>query len=446
MYTSGARHSICPPLTPSALPSSRTFTTHHQRHRGVSFPPTIPPSVLQVRITCPSCSSYETQLISQAQDQLPALHHDGSWISGFNPIVDYLTSQSLCRDLDEGLTPSQHADAIAYSSFLRASAAPLLDLSLYVSAANWAATTRPEYSKLLPFPLTWTIPPLIRGEAIKRTDHLGLADLDTDFDPNGSLHLATGRDALPETFRRHLPAVSKRSVKEEMTPEQAAAIRLLSVTGECMTTLDDMLVAGEDDRPPRFLRPELSSLDCLAFGYLALMRDAPVPRSFLRDWMTQKAARLSVFVEGIKSDHLASHGDLPFDLPGPSTALGLGARMLDSSILNMPEIGSHYAEDKRVRAEKGTSSLVNGRSLFLVMCMVTGAALVYARQVYVDTPPFGARTQTWRRLRQGSSKLSEQYGELGLMMEGLGQLYSPSIGLGSQASDGRIPQTDSEID
>lgn len=357
--------------------------------------------------------------------------------------MDYLTAQSLCRDLDEGLTPAQTADAFAYSSFLRAHAAPLLDLSLYVSAANWSATTRPEYSKLLPFPLTWTIPPLIRGEAIKRTDHLGLAELDTDFDPNGSLHLSTGRDALPETFRRHLPAMSKKTVKEEMTPEQAAAIRLFSIIEDCMSTLSSMLIGEEEGQSPRFLRRELSSLDCLAFGYLALMRDAPVPRSFLRDWMTQKASRLSAFVDGIKSDHILGLGDLPFDLPEKATALGFGARMLDSSILNMPEVGPRYAEDKRVRAEKGTTSLLDGRSLLLVMCMVTGAALVYARQVYIDMPPFGARTQTWRRSRQGSSKLSE-YGELGLMMQSLGPLYNPSAA--RPASDGRIAQTDSEVD
>jgi sorting and assembly machinery component 37 len=357
--------------------------------------------------------------------------------------VDYLTSQSLCRNLDEGLTPLQTADAVAYSSFLRANAAPLLDLSLYVSAANWSATTRPEYSRLLAFPLTWTIPPLIRGEAIKRTDHLGLAELDTDFDPNGSLHLTAGRDALPETFRRHLPAVSKKTVKEEMTPEQAAAIRLFSITEECMSTLSDMLVADEEGKPPRFLRREFSSLDCLAFGYLALMRDAPVPRSFLQGWMTQKATRLSAFLDDVKSNHLPSLEDLPLESPDRTTALGFGARLLDSTILHIPEVGSRYAEDKRVRAEKGTSSLVDSRSLFLAFCVVTGAALVYARQVYIGMPPFGARSQIWRRLPQGGSKLSE-YGELGLMMQNLGPLYSPAAQ--RPASDGRIAQTDSEID
>lgn len=399
----------------------------------------IRPSVLQV------CSFYfifepDKSLTLLLQDLLPALNHDGSWSSGFRPIVDYLTSHSLCRDLDEGLTPSQRADSVAYSAFLTSNAAPLLDLSLYVSAANWTATTRPAYSKLLRFPLTWTVPPLIRAEAVKRTDHLGLAELDTDFDPNGSLHLTAGRDALPETFRRHLPSVTRKTVKEEMTPEQAAAIKLFSLTEDCMSTLGDMLVKP-DGGSPRFLRRELSSLDCLAFGYLALMRDAPVPRSFLKDWMAQKATRLSVFVDDIKLDHLQDLGDLPLDTSRQTTALDISARTLDSAVLNIPEIGGRYAEDKRVRAEKGTSGYLDGRSLALVMCMITGAALVYARQAYMTLPPFGARTQVWSRLQ--STKLSE-YGDLGFMMQNLGPVYSPPAE--RSAPTGRIAQTDSEVD
>lgn len=379
---------------------------------------------------------------SCCEDQLPALSHDGTWTSGFRSIVDYLTSHSLCRDLDEGLTPSQTADGIAYSAFLFANAAPLLDLSLYVSAGNWSATTRPAYSQLLPFPLTWTVPPLIRAEAIKRTDHLGLAELDTDFDPNSSLHLSAGRDALPETFRRHLPSVPKKTVMDEMTPEQAAAIRIFGLTEDCLSTLQDMLVA-EDDGVPRFLRRELSSLDCLAFGYLALMRDAPVPRSFLRDWMRQKATRLSTFVDGMKSRHIQGPGDLPLEPPVQATPLNISARTLDSTILSIPELGARYADDKRIRAEKGTTGFINGRSLLLAMCVVTGAALVYARQMYMALPPFGARTQVWRRLVQNGSRFSE-YGELGFMMQSLGPLQSPSSN--SPASTGRIAQTDSEVD
>jgi sorting and assembly machinery component 37 len=281
---------------------------------------------------------------------------------------------------------------------------------------------------------------LIRAEAIKRTDHLGLAELDTDFDPNGSLHLTAGRDALPETFRRHLPSVGRKTVKEEMTPEQAAAIKLFGLTEDCMSTLCDILVETGGDNPP-FSRRQLSSLDCLAFGYLSLMRDAPVPRSFLKDWMTQKASRLSIFVDDMKLDYLQNLDDLPFDTSPPATALDISVRTLDSALLNVPEVGVRYAKDKRVRAEDGTTGYLNGRSLALVTCMVAGVALVYARQVYMALPPFGARTQAWNR-HQGT-RLSE-YGDLGFMMQNLGPVYSPPASM--SAPTGRVVQTDSEVD
>ncbi|KAL6862963.1 hypothetical protein ACO1O0_003206 [Amphichorda felina] len=377
---------------------------------------------------------------------LPALNHDGVWTSGFRQIVNYLTSNSLCQDLDDGLTASQRADGFAYSAFLSAHAAPLLDLSLYVSAANWAATTRPAYSKLLPFPLTWTLPPLIRHEAIKRVEHLGLAEIDVDFDPNGGLHLSTGRDSLPETFRRHLPVGTKKTVREEMTPEQAAAIRLFGLAEDCLSVLDGLLPTESNDL--WLLRPSISSLDCLAFGYLAIMRDAPVPRSFIRDWMNQHAPQLSEYVSKMKSTCLEGPGPLPVSSPENASILSLGARTLDSAILNAPGMGEHYATELRHRAEEGTKGL-DRRALMLAMSvMVTGAAVGYGLYFYKAMQPFGARIQAWRAMR-GGSKLS-QFGDLGFMLDSaLGPRVQPVAqhqGMGGNSTSGRLVETDSEVD
>lgn len=381
-------------------------------------------------------------------DCFPALSHDGVWTSGFRQIVTYLTSNSLCRDLDDGLSSSQKADSLAYSAFLSAHAAPLLDLSLYVSSANWAATTRPAYSKLLPFPLTWTVPPLIRHEAIKRVGHLALGDLDADFDPNGGLHLSTGRDSLPETFRRHLPMGTKKTVREEMTPEQAAAIRLFGLTEDCLSVLDGLLSAEANG--PYLLRPSVSSLDCLAFGYLAIMRDAPVPRSFLRDWMNQKAPRLSEYVDKMEGACLKTPGPLPVSSQEERSILSVGARTLDSAILNTPGVGEHYATELRHRAEAGTKGL-DRRALMLAMSvMVTGAAVGYGLYFYKTMQPFGARTQVWKSMR-GESRLS-QFGDLGFMLDSaLGPRAPPPAaqqhqGMGGNSSSGRLVETDSEVD
>lgn len=378
---------------------------------------------------------------------MPALYHDGIWSTGYWPIIKYLTSNFLCTDLDEDLTPGQQADRTAYGAYLAARAAPLLDLSLYVSAANWAATTRPAYSKLLPFPLTWTVPPLIRAEAVKRVAHLGFADMDSDFDPNGGLHLSTGRDALPETFRRHLPA-PKKTVHEEMTPEQAVAIRLYGLTEDCLSVLDDLLKGEvEDEAPLRFFdQSSLSSLDCLAYGYLALMREAPVPRSFLKDWMEKKALRLSKFVGELKDLEDQECDTLPWTEPA-TTALGVTSRTFDSIVRNVPSLGEEYTNEVRQRTEKGIKG-VDRRMLILGLgVMVTGVAVGYGLQTYRAMQPFGARTQKWYAQRDGS-RLSD-FGELGSMLGSVmgGYPPAPSTAYRNQAStEPRIVETDTEVD
>ncbi|KAH7156348.1 Tom37 C-terminal domain-containing protein [Dactylonectria macrodidyma] len=377
---------------------------------------------------------------------LPALHHDSAWTTGYWPIVNYLVTNSRCAELDASLTPIQHADRVAYGAFLAAHAAPLLDLSLYVSAANWSAATRPAFSALLPFPLTWTVPPLIRADAVKRVEHLGFADMDSDFDPNGGLHLTAGRDALPETFRRHLPARTTRTVHEEMTPEQAVAIRLHGVTEDCLSVLEDLMKSSGDEKPMTFFGTEKpTSLDCLAYGYLALMRDAPVPRSFLKDWIVAKAPRLSKFVDVMKSRSLASATSLPWAESQNATALRVGARTLDSIILNAPSIGEGYADEKRRRAEGGVTG-VDGRTLMLAMSLVvTGAAMGFGLHFYKSLQPFGTRTQIWAAERN-RTKLS-QFGELGSILGGaLGGYQPPRGGPGLSTSEHRFVETDSEVD
>ncbi|KAK5992701.1 Metaxin-3-like protein [Cladobotryum mycophilum] len=360
---------------------------------------------------------------------LPALNHDGVWTSGYLPIVNYLVSNSLCHDLDEALSPLQRTDTIAYSAYLGAHAAPLVDLSLYVSAANWSATTRPAYSSLLSFPLTWTVPTLIRAEAIRRAEHLGLAELDTDFDPNGGF-----------TY-----------LQEEMTPEQAAAIRLFGLTEDCLTVLDDFLPGGNDGddtgRPRFFPGTTVSSLDCLAFGHLALMQKPPVPRSFLRDWLESKTPRLHRFVDDMMTACISARGDLPWTAPDAASPMSSAARILDSVMRHVPSIGDHYATEMRSRAEQGRKGLDQRTVLLAMGALITGVAASYGIQTYRAMQPFGAPTQTWQPRRLGS-RLSE-FGELGSMLSSaMGPVPGGNTGWGTggHGASGQLVETDSEVD
>ncbi|CAI6081205.1 unnamed protein product [Clonostachys chloroleuca] len=370
-------------------------------------------------------------------DHLPALKHDGVWTNGFRQIVNYVKSHSLCRDLDENLSAAQQADNVAYSAHLSCHAALLLDVTLYLSAANWSATTLPAYSKFLPYPIVWTIPPLIRAEATKRVEHLGLAELDSDFDPSSSLHLSTGREFLPESFRRSLPVGTKKTVREEMTPEQLAAIRLTSLTEDCLSILDDLLPPSGDN--VRFFGSEVSSLDCLAFGYLALLHDAPVPRPFVKDWVEQNRPRISSFVANMK----ASLVGLPFSSTERLGVLRVGARTLETIILNGPELGAQLIRGM-LRTEEGATNIGQRTLVFAMGALAASATMGYGYHYYRSLQPFGLRTQVWTAPRAPSLS---QFGELGSILDSaLGPMPSSAGNFQGLSSPGRIVDTDSEVD
>lgn len=282
-------------------------------------------------------------------DALPALHDtvSGTWITGFHPIVRYLSALNPRWDLDAHLTasssqPSQEqvtsvsasanaaatraADLTAYTTFLQTTAPPLLALSLYVSSANWAATTRPAFSTLLPFPLAWTEPPVLRNRMCEVAAHLGLSDLNIDAagEENGGRSNDEGFLKIPESLRPRGP----RGVRAALSPEQTALFRLEAAAGDgCLAVLEDLKRQGEMDGRRFFLsshdgnsdsqttttegQDKPTTLDCLAFAYLALMLVPEVPRPWLRDLIRRRYECLSLFVDGIRDELFGGdiHGD-----------------------------------------------------------------------------------------------------------------------------------------
>jgi sorting and assembly machinery component 37 len=284
---------------------------------------------------------------------------------------------------------------------------------------------------------------LIRSEAIKRAEHLGLAELDTDFDPNSGLHLTAGRDALPETFRRHIPLMTKKTIRDEMTPEQATAIRLFGLTEDCFTVLDE-LMQGKDENHPRFFADAtVTSLDCLAFGYLALMQKPSVPRAFLKDWLESKTPRLHKFIDSMLINCITERGDLPWVAPSPTSALSFSSRILDSVMRHLPNLGEQYAAEMRYRAEQQKKGL-DQRALVVIMgAVLTGLATGYGFHTYRAMQPFGAATQSWQP-RRTQTKLSE-FGQLGSMLSSaMGPFQSVPSGL--EGPSGMLVEVDSEVD
>ncbi|CAK7262430.1 hypothetical protein SEPCBS57363_000017 [Sporothrix epigloea] len=280
---------------------------------------------------------------------LPALRdtQTGLWVAaGFESLVAFVRAQASSSfiDLDAGLTPIQAADATAYAAFLRAEAAPLLALSLYVSSANWIATTRPAYSRILPFPLTWIEPPAIRASHAASALHLGFSSLDTDHDATDDDEYASpftaALHAFPDRIRNTVspqnqhqqrenakikaqtPAAKSLSisaaasrVSQVLTPEAKAQIRLDEAARACLSVLAQQKGGRQTfmrDTPDNKVAgtpistSQLTSLDCLAFGYLALMTTPDVPRTFLRDALRRHHHDLAVFVADMRQACLSS--------------------------------------------------------------------------------------------------------------------------------------------
>ncbi|KAK0383929.1 hypothetical protein NLU13_8020 [Sarocladium strictum] len=379
---------------------------------------------------------------------LPALNHDGAWTSGYSNITRYLTTHSLARDLDATVhsSPILSADLHAFTSYLNTHASALLDLSLYVSSTNWTTTTRPLYSQLLPFPLTWTLPIHIREGALRRTEPLGLGELDQDFDASGGSTL--GSDRLPETVRRHLPRVgAKKTVGGEMTAEEKAAIRLFAVVDDCLSGILKLMHSSSEKDEVRFFSDvDVSSVDCLAFGYLSLMREAPVPRSFLKDWLVQKTPKLSLFVDRLRKICLEESGEIPWSTPTSLGFVHFTSRILDSTIRHIPTVGEFYAVETRRRPERrnlGITSL-DTRSWSLAFgLLAVGLSAGYGVHLYRSWQPFGSRLQVWRRAATGLGRFGEAGALLGLAMPVAAQAVGSSDGSGGVAA-GRVSDMDTD--
>lgn len=355
-------------------------------------------------------------LIICASDSLPALHETGSdvWSSGFTSITGRLRRLGGdAWDLDKDLDVAQRADSAAYASFLRSSAAPLVALSLYVSSANWVSTTRPAYSSILPFPLTWTEPLSVRYRMCDLADHLGLSDLNVDDEGGRSAHAqqvsssATGEstDGFLKVPDRLKPL--RRGVKAALSPEQTALFRLEAVANDCLAVLADLKAASElDGAGERFFFPpstSASSLDCLAFGYLALMLVPDVPRPWLKDLARRRHESLSLFVDATRDAVFG--GDVASSLPwadpsSPSRPTGQPSALTrfvrDVVAASVPRAWA-------VRDAPSKSASRAGRASSVLAALGSGAAVIGilgSAVLYRHMPPLGSALYRWEMPRR----------------------------------------------
>ncbi|KAF2741913.1 hypothetical protein M011DRAFT_497838 [Sporormia fimetaria CBS 119925] len=240
--------------------------------------------------------------------QFPLLVNGTDRVSGLTSIISYFEKYGSGHyHLNDHLNVAQRSESAAFSSFLQSTAGPLIDLSLYVSAENYNATTASAYTAILPWYLNYTVPPARRDLARTRTAHLGLSSLDISLtEQNSSRPGAHTLGSQFETAKQEagLPprtvSLGRRTGVQGVfsAPVYAARIRLDALANEVLEPLSDLLGSKkfllDNERP--------SALDCAAIGYLALLFYPDVPQAWLQEALKSRFPRLVAYIDRVRSE------------------------------------------------------------------------------------------------------------------------------------------------
>lgn len=253
---------------------------------------------------------------SRVAEGLPILFDGGiATATGYEDIVSYLRNHpAVSNDLDVNLSTQQQNDRTAYSTFLRSTATPLIDLSLFVSAENYNTTTSSAYTAILPWYANYTVPPKRRDLARVRTAHMGLDSLDVDIrtkeisgpgrgTASAEFEAAKRAAGLPTDSKPSVMSIGRGKGLGGLLGSQtyAAKFRLDALSNDLLEPLSDLL--GSNEYLLGTSKP--SSLDCLAFGYLALMLYPAVPQAWLKETITTKFPALTTYIQRLRKDVLS---------------------------------------------------------------------------------------------------------------------------------------------
>ncbi|RAL58907.1 hypothetical protein DID88_009327 [Monilinia fructigena] len=228
-------------------------------------------------------------------NELPALRNskNGDWIGGYRNILDFVTQYSSGKwDMDASLRGQEGADCTAYSAFIQVHGQPLLDLSLYVSSHNYSEITRPIFNTIQSFPLPYLTPPHLRTGAKKRTEYLGLSSLDIDTEDGDK---SREPSIIPESLRRGKQTVSSLLAA---SPETNAQIRLDALATDFFESIQEL----KGKKEYLVSNDHMSSIDCLALGFMSLMLYPNLPQPWLAKTMREKFPDLVKWVEELKNE------------------------------------------------------------------------------------------------------------------------------------------------
>lgn len=341
-------------------------------------------------------------------DQLPALLHNETWTTGHRPIANYLTRHLSLPTR----TPAQRASALAYSAYLTSRLTTLLDLSLYASSTNWAATTRPAYSTVLHFPLTWTEPPALRAAALRRVERFGFSELDADGQGE---EMDEEEEGEAPAFR-WMGLLGRRRVVDAMSAEQMVGIRLYSFAKDVLEVVQEgigseVMLEGEGEGEGGEV---FSETTWLLYACLALMLAPDVPQAWLRTLLHDEFPRLVQLHDKVRDS--ASAKTTVVVAPYEVSALSTTRRFLHHVLGSIPTLGNVYLQEWRRLVASNASSPDARSSALLSVALFAAPALAYGYRVWKGLPPFGNPAHVWNVGLQNARGLGK-FGEIGAMLD-----------------------------
>lgn len=281
-------------------------------------------------------------------------------------------------------------------------------LSLYASPNAWVELTRPAYSALLPFPLTWTIPTAIRAAAIDKAESLGMGYLAAEAEADEAA--GSGAETTPTGFLRLRQQLGPR---KSMQPEQTAAIRFQQLADDFFTALDEL----RGSRKYFLGTPCPSSLDFLAYGYLALMRvQTPYP-ILARSLMSNNRPSMQ-FLQIMEA--AASEGSvLPRQASRPRGLPGTMCIFADGAIESIAGAGEGWRRWRHggIKSDEEETAQNPTQYLLVVGGAVASLAAVGIAALFRWLTPFGETTHRF----EAPKEVEDVYrgGEIGAMFDAL---------------------------
>lgn len=312
--------------------------------------------------------------------------------------------------LDNDIIAKEEADSLACSSFLATRGAGLLAMSLYVSPRAWVEMTRPAYSSLLRFPLTWTVPPAIRAAAVEKAEHYGIGYLAAEVDAEECFS-STPAETTSTGFLRLRERLGP---SKTMRPEHTATIRFQHFAEDFYQVLDEQL----GDKNFLLADERISSLDFLAYGYLELMQ-VQTPHPILRNVLQDSYPRLVKFLSSMRRTNEISP-DLPWQEPAPTGALSLIGRFAEGSLEALPGVGDSWTKWRKGGVTSWKEDDVKDSSQLMVAVggAVVSVAALGAVALFRTLWPFGASTHRFEPKKEEKTGL-HQFGEIGSILDGL---------------------------